>query len=279
MHIGYLYRLSDAYDYVLVLSKEHIISVRQEPWLRDFQFVVYSEAGLEPVSEYKLKEGRDCNDRHMMQMISRHCFIIDSAGNRQQVYGAEKFIIEQLFAGKMPLPVRAEDISDSFHREASSIFEKVQYVYAHLSEIAESYRASIDNGISYRRDDSDIVTTELNTDILYRDSYINKFFPESGIIDRYETYGNDLGYPKGRLYEKEVKCRKNFIDNYSRQEHIEALFHDLYATYLTKADQQNRNNNLYACYWGLIINSIGSIESVWGREYFERKWREKIMSL
>ena len=88
--------------------------------------------------------------------------------------------------------------------------------------------------------------------MLYRDTYLSKFFLPSEELDKQVAYSSNYDYPfgEGRQMEEEQNGKQSFLNGYNKTEHYSTLLFELNQSIENK-DQYLKQEILdWAIFWG-----------------------------
>lgn len=264
IHIGIIYTYNTISGNGIVMDsskKIHLFWSNPEVFKASiFSFVTYKGEkdyvfNVIPLSTYK-------NEGLCSHIIHRSMSFCESSGfgffitDNEETYslnGADEFIISQFVKYKELKFYNGTD-SHSSVQSILNILDKVNYVSSHIAEIALSYKVNIEvTHISKIRGD-DRFYTERKVSLLYRDSYINKFFLSDQLLDKSSGYSSnyDCPYKEGEDKEKEEHDRLNFVKNYSKNEHLTELLKEYFTQEQSKITEITKQNMPFFVYWGII---------------------------
>lgn len=265
LHIGYIccYNPSTGNGILMDSHKNaHIFNAQNSQHLFIvYEFITYYGEGLFVYNVISLEEYKNYGEMsHRIEKpmsfyrtFNSGSFISDNRQN-YKLQEAEEFIIDLLTKDKKPLPIKIEKpINKAIDEWMPNIIKKVDYVSSHLQEIANSYTVNINIVHISKVGGDDRFYTDRNTEISYRDTYIDNFFAKSKTLDSSSGYSSnyDSPYKEGRDLNKEKEDKYNFIINYNKGDHISALLKEKIKAIEETSKEKARINSNFLYYWGI----------------------------
>lgn len=228
-----------------------------------FSFVTYKGEGIfvsniTPLNAYKNKGlcSHIIHDPMSFCESSGFGFFITDDKETYSLNAADEFIINQFIRYKeLHISHVCNDTdNDAFVNSVLDILDKVNYVSSHIAEIALSYKVNIEVTHISKIGGDDRFHTDRKVSLLYRDSYINKFFSSDQFLDKSSGYSSnyDCPYKEGEDKEMEEQDRLNFVKNYSKKEHLTELLKEYFTQEQAKITEITKQNMPFYVYWGII---------------------------
>lgn len=264
LHLGivYTYNISSGNGIVMDSSKKiHLFwNDSNKCKIDTFSFVTYKGesifvSNVTPLNAYKNKGlcSHIIHDPMSFCESSDFGFFITDNEATYSLNGADKFIISQ-FVKYKELKFYSDTNSHSSVQSILNILDKVNYVSSHIAEIALSYKVNIEVTHISKIGGDDRFYTERKVSLLYRDSYINKFFSSDQLLDKSSGYSSnyDCPYKEGEDKEMEEQDKLNFVKNYSKNEHLTELLKEYFTQEQANIAEITKQNMPFYVYWGII---------------------------
>lgn len=180
-------------------------------------------------------------------------FFITDKDTTYHLNGAEEFIVRQFIKYKELRFYSNININTSV-QNIINIIDKVNYVSSHIAEIALSYKINIKITHLSKIGGDDRFYTDRKVSLLYRDSYLNKFFLTDKLLDESSGYSSnyDCPYKEGEDSEREEQDRLNFVKNYNKNEHLVELLKEYFSQEQAKITKVINQNLPFYVYWGIL---------------------------
>lgn len=264
IHIGIIYTYNTISGNGIVIDssrKIHLFWSNPEVFKAStFSFVTYKGeedfiSDVVPLSTYK-NEGL-CS--HIIHRPMSFCessdfgFFITDNETTYSLNGADEFIISQLVKYK-ELKFSGNTDSHTSVKSILNILDKVNYVSSHIAEIALSYKVNIEITHISKIGGDDRFYTDRKVSLLYRDSYLNKFFLSDKRLDESSGYSSnyDCPYKEGEDKEREEQDRFSFVKNYSKKEHLVELLKEYFLQEQAMITEVTKQNLPFYVYWGIV---------------------------
>lgn len=263
-HIGYIKHIYPDYGFGIIIDAKknaHCFELEPNKEYKPYTFVSYEGENslvtdIIPLEDYpRFSYYRPNQTFYLQDGVGSwyKFFLVNKKGERYSLDGPEAFIIGKLFKNKPLFPPSIEPISfEEYQHSVEEIFNKVEYVSNHLEEIADSYKVYIKVSHFSKVGGDDRFYTNRCVSLLYRDTYLSKFFLPSEELDKQVAYSSNYDYPfgEGRQMEEEQNGKQSFLNGYNKTEHYSTLLFELNQSIENK-DQYLKQEILdWAIFWG-----------------------------